>query len=50
MAHNRGCNCKKTLCKKKYCECYGAGVKCSSLCRCEGCQNGKTENVEVPEQ
>lgn len=20
--HNKGCNCKKTNCMKKYCECY----------------------------
>ncbi|XP_025012504.1 CRC domain-containing protein TSO1 isoform X2 [Ricinus communis] len=38
--HKRGCNCKKSMCLKKYCECYQANVGCSSECRCEGCKNG----------
>nr|XP_023881872.1 CRC domain-containing protein TSO1-like isoform X2 [Quercus suber]POE73775.1 protein tesmin/tso1-like cxc 2 [Quercus suber] len=37
--HKRGCNCKKSKCLKKYCECYQANVGCSNGCRCEGCQN-----------
>ncbi|KAJ7569620.1 hypothetical protein O6H91_01G086200 [Diphasiastrum complanatum] len=37
--HKRGCNCKKSMCLKKYCECYQAGVGCSEGCRCEGCKN-----------
>ncbi|KAK9075682.1 hypothetical protein SSX86_004010 [Deinandra increscens subsp. villosa] len=37
--HKRGCNCKKSMCVKKYCECYQANVGCSEGCRCEGCQN-----------
>ncbi|XP_010250000.1 PREDICTED: uncharacterized protein LOC104592360 isoform X2 [Nelumbo nucifera] len=37
--HKRGCNCKKSMCLKKYCECYQAGVGCSDGCRCEGCKN-----------
>lgn len=25
----RRCTCKKSLCKKKYCECFNAGLKCT---------------------
>ncbi|XP_057751101.1 protein tesmin/TSO1-like CXC 2 isoform X4 [Arachis stenosperma] len=37
--HKRGCNCKQSVCLKKYCECFQAGVGCSLSCRCEGCKN-----------
>ncbi|XVF31173.1 hypothetical protein REPUB_Repub16aG0123100 [Reevesia pubescens] len=37
--HKRGCNCKRSNCLKKYCECFQAGVGCSPSCRCEGCKN-----------
>lgn len=40
LAYKRGCNCKKTFCQKKYCECFFSGVKCTYLCKCENCQNG----------
>jgi hypothetical protein len=39
----RGCRCKKSRCQKKYCECYGAGLKCSSNCQCEACKNGSAD-------
>lgn len=44
--HKRGCNCKRSMCVKKYCECYQSGVGCSDGCRCEGCKNvyGKRED------
>ncbi|OAY79494.1 CRC domain-containing protein TSO1 [Ananas comosus] len=47
--HKRGCNCKKSNCQKKYCECYQASVGCSINCRCEGCRNAfGTKNGIVP--
>ena len=33
------CNCTKSNCMKKYCECYKRGFGCNSLCRCLDCKN-----------
>ncbi|GMJ07219.1 hypothetical protein HRI_004391100 [Hibiscus trionum] len=50
--HKRGCNCKRSMCLKKYCECYQSNVGCSIGCRCEGCKNvyGKKEDYCVTEE
>ncbi|KAK9821654.1 hypothetical protein WJX74_005232 [Apatococcus lobatus] len=37
--HMRGCNCKKSHCQRRYCECYEAGIPCGIYCRCVGCNN-----------
>lgn len=37
--HKRGCNCKKSKCSKRYCECFQANVGCCDGCRCESCEN-----------
>ena len=38
------CTCTKSGCNKNYCECYKSGNKCSSLCRCIGCENTENNN------
>lgn len=39
LTDKKSCNCKKTKCVKKYCDCFTSGTFCSSFCRCENCLN-----------
>ncbi len=44
-AETKGCNCKRTRCLKKYCDCYQQGKTCGKDCRCENCENGKARHA-----
>lgn len=36
------CRCKRSGCRKGYCDCFHAGVGCNERCGCDNCGNNKT--------
>ncbi|XP_022682644.1 protein tesmin/TSO1-like CXC 3 isoform X2 [Setaria italica] len=43
------CNCKKTTCLKRYCQCFQGEFFCSSACNCKGCWNREDRRTFVEE-
>jgi|JI6StandDraft_1071083.scaffolds.fasta_scaffold17997_8 hypothetical protein len=45
-----GCNCRKSNCNKKYCECYRKGRRCIERCTCFDCKNMKEGHLKTEER
>ena len=45
--HMAGCNCKKSQCLKKYCECFEGSVFCGGNCKCKSCENFSGSEVRL---
>ncbi|GMI49440.1 hypothetical protein ScalyP_jg8310 [Parmales sp. scaly parma] len=47
MTGSNGCNCKRSVCLKKYCECFFTGNLCGKTCKCINCENWKDSKALV---
>ena len=48
LNNRRGCNCSKTKCLKKYCDCFSAKLHCTLQCNCVNCENRPSSDFVVP--
>lgn len=48
------CRCKRSKCRKKYCECFENGRHCSNQCQCQDCGNKGTsvrrDDLQKPQE
>lgn len=41
------CNCRRSQCIRKYCDCFAANLRCNNSCNCQGCKNQEGEVVNL---